>query len=304
MLLASAKTARGDVVGVSNYHVLIRSLKKNGLLGTWHKGLRYLSATVRAATHRRELSRGRLDRKGIFTLIYRRRIWSECDTPGSSISGYGSSIDYTVALREQLAQLLRDLRVKTLFDAPCGDFNWMRLVDQPAGMSYVGADIVDDLVAANTARYSDSHRRFMAFDIITDTFPSADLWLCRDCLFHLSYSDIYRALSGFVRSGIPYVLTTTYINTRALVATTFVNRDIVTGDWRLIDLCSEPFGLPAQAEREILDFVPPELPKKLCLWTRAQVAACLPAMAQSLERCSPSPGRQPRTDSQPQAISY
>lgn len=303
MLLASAKTARGDVVGVSNYHVLVRSLKKNGLLGTWHKGLRYVSASVRAATHRRELARGRLDAKGIFTLIYQKRIWSECDTPGSSRSGYGSSIDYTAALREQLAQLLQDLRVTTLFDAPCGDFNWMRLVEFPAGMSYVGADIVDDLIAANTARYSDSHRRFVAFDIVTDTFPSADLWLCRDCLFHLSYRDIYRALSGFIRSRTPYLLTTTYINSKSHVATTFANRDIVTGDWRLIDLCAEPFGFPTQVEREILDFVPPELPKKLCLWTRAQVAACLPAMAQYLDRGSPSQGRQSLTGSQPEAIS-
>jgi hypothetical protein len=206
-------------------------------------------------------------------------------------------------LREQLAQLLRDLRVQTLFDAPCGDFNWMRMVEPPAGMSYVGADIVDDLIAANTACYADSHRRFMAFDIVTDTFPSADLWLCRDCLFHLSYRDIYRALAGFVRSRIPYVLTTTYVNSKSLVATTFTNRDIVTGDWRLIDLCAEPFGFPAQVECEILDFVPPELPKKLCLWTRAQVAACLPAMAHYLDRASPLSGRQSLADSQPAAIS-
>jgi hypothetical protein len=280
---------------------LIRSLKKNGLVGTWSKGLRHISERVRAATHRRELARGRLDTKGIFTLIYQKRIWSECDTPGSSISGYGSSIDYTVRLREQLAQLLRELGVKTLFDAPCGDFNWMRLVDYPAGVTYLGADIVNDLIAANTARYANAQRRFMVFDIITDPFPSADLWLCRDCLFHLSYRDIHRALSGFVRSGTPYVLTTTYIRNPSPGATTLANRDIVTGDWRVIDLCSEPFGFPAEAEREIIDFVPPELPKKLCLWTRAQVAACLPAIAQFLERSAASRPRRTLTDRQPEA---
>src|SRR5215469_16733610 len=65
----------GGPFGVSTYHVLIRSLKKNGLVGTWYKGLRHISERVRAARHRRELARGRLGTKGIFTLIYQKRIW-------------------------------------------------------------------------------------------------------------------------------------------------------------------------------------------------------------------------------------
>jgi hypothetical protein len=41
-----------------------------------------------------------------------------------------------------------------------------------------------------------------------------------------------------VRSGIPYLLTTTFPRGEA-------NEDIVTGDWRVLDLERAPFHLPA-----------------------------------------------------------
>lgn len=262
---------------MSAYQVLVRSLHKNGLAGTWSKGIRHLSQSLRWALYRRQIERGTLDAKGIFTFIHRRRIWSECATPGESISGYGSSLAYTAALRQQLADLLRTLDIGTLFDAPCGDFNWMRFVEFPQGMQYVGADIVDALIDANIRRYADEGRRFLVFDITRDAFPRADVWFCRDCLFHLSYQDIHRALSGFVRSDVPFLLTTTHVNEGG-----FINRDIRTGDWRRIDLCAEPFCLPSAVEHEIIDFVQPEPPRKMCLWTREQVAASLPRLAAAL----------------------
>lgn len=264
---------------MSAYQLLRRSLEKNGLAGTWSKGLRHLSASVRWSLYRRAVAQSRLDAKGMFTLIYRKRIWSECDTPGASISGYGSSLAYTAGLRLQLADILRALGTRTMFDAPCGDFNWMRLVEFPPDMTYIGADIVDDLIRENLRRHPAARRQFRVFDIARDAFPQADLWFCRDCLFHLSYRDIHAALGGFVRSGIPYLLTTTHDNH----AGAFANHDIRTGDWRRIDLCADPFGLPRQVEHAIVDFVPPEPPRKMCLWTRAQVADSLPRLASAID---------------------
>ena len=74
-------------------------------------------------------------------------------------------------------------------------------------------------------------------DLTRDALPPADLLLCRDCLVHLSYADIRRALANVARSGIPYVLTTTFPGAKA-------NEDIVTGDWRVINLEAAPFGFP------------------------------------------------------------
>jgi len=263
---------------MSTVRLLVRSLEKNGLAGTWAKGLKHLSQTLRWAFYRRAVERGELDAKGMFTLIYRRRIWNDGDTPGSSLSGYGSSLAYTESLRQRLAEILRALGTRTLFDAPCGDFNWMRLVEFPPACQYIGADIVDELIQANRHRYGGPQRQFRVFDIARDEFPQADLWFCRDCLFHLSFCDIHAALSGFVRSGIPYLLTTTHVN-----AGDFANHDIRTGDWRRIDLCAEPFCFPSQVQHEVVDYVPPEPPRKMCLWTREQVAASLPRLAAAIQ---------------------
>ncbi len=39
--------------------------------------------------------------------------------------------------------------------------------------------------------------------------PKADLWLCRDVLFHLPNKDVITVLANFANSEIPYLLTTT-----------------------------------------------------------------------------------------------
>jgi hypothetical protein len=45
-----------------------------------------------------------------------------------SVSGRGSDLNQTQALREESLAALRDLKVGILLDVPCGDFNWMRQI--------------------------------------------------------------------------------------------------------------------------------------------------------------------------------
>jgi hypothetical protein len=85
--------------------------------------------------------------------------------------------------------------------------------------------------------YADARHRFLVLDLTRDELPPADLLLCRDCLVHLSYPDSRRALANVVRSGIPYLLATTF-------PAAAVNEDIVTGDWRMINLEAAPFCFP------------------------------------------------------------
>ena len=42
-----------------------------------------------------------------------------------SASGDGSSLEYTENLRRELPHLFKKFSIKTIFDAPCGDLNWM-----------------------------------------------------------------------------------------------------------------------------------------------------------------------------------
>jgi hypothetical protein len=170
--------------------------------------------------------------EGIFAEIYHGDLWGEPE----SVSGPGSSLAETAAVRRELPSLFAILGVRTLLDAPCGDCHW--ILGTPLSLDlYVGADIVPSLVERNVADLGAPGREFRRLDITRDPLPRTDAILCRDCLIHFSYRFIQQALDNFKRSGTRYLLTTTYSGLPA-------NRDILSGQWRPIDLELPPFRLP------------------------------------------------------------
>jgi hypothetical protein len=187
-----------------------------------------------------------------------------------SRSGPGSTLSYTCNLRSQLEVFFDKFGTKTLFDAPCGDFHWMKEVPFPAGFSYLGGDVVGSLIAQNIKKYAAEGRTFVKFDIAADRFPGADVWFCRDCLFHLPDAFVFRALRNFCDSDIALLMMTNHIN-----ATGFKNVDIEAGEFRLIDFYSEPFRLPRDVLFRIADYVYPFPQREMCLWTREQIVAAL-----------------------------
>lgn len=199
-----------------------------------------------------------------FSKIYADNIWGN----GESLSGWGSTLSYTAVMRRHLERLLSRMEVKTFLDAPCGDLNWMLHVRLPPGTEYVGGDIVDELVAALKERHvDDPSRRFMVLDIVTGNIPPADLWLCRDVLFHLTAKDALAALGNFARSDVPFILTTTYDFVK-------INTDVRPGGFRYLNLMQPPFNLPKPRIR-IPDFLAPAPPRYLALWSRQEVATAL-----------------------------
>jgi Methyltransferase domain len=167
-----------------------------------------------------------------FFQIYENKSWGE----GESVSGPGSDLSQTAAIREALPSLLREIGARSMVDAPCGDFHWMK--DVELGLDrYIGIDIVAELVDRNRQQYADSVREFRALNITQEPVPNADVIFCRDCLVHLSYSDIAEAVRNFKKSGSTYLLTTTFVGPRK-------NRDIVTGDWRPLNLQRPPWNFP------------------------------------------------------------
>jgi hypothetical protein len=171
----------------------------------------------------------------VFRDIYRRHHWAASDSP----SGAGAASDQTAELSRTLPSLLRDIRVTTLLDLPCGDYSWMRTIDLP-GIRYIGADLLPEVVEPLAAAFGDDRHEFLVLDCTRDPLPAADLMLCRDCLVHLSFADIRRTLANLTRSEISWLLTTTFPGAEA-------NEDIVTGDWRVLDLEQAPFHLPPPA---------------------------------------------------------
>lgn len=154
-----------------------------------------------------------------------------------SISGPGSGLQQTQALRERLPLLLGHLGVRTLLDAPCGDFHWVRQMHIGVD-TYIGADILADMIADHNWRHGHAARRFVRADLTTSELPQADAILCRDLLPHLSFSEVMAVLRNFRRSGATWLLTTTFTGPRP-------NRDTSGGVWRTLNLTLAPFSFPA-----------------------------------------------------------
>ena len=184
-----------------------------------------------------------------------------------SASGPGSTLEYTKNIRQELPRLAQELAVRTILDAPCGDYNWFRAIDWHTAIDYLGGDIVEPLIERNQERFEDQGTRFMVLDVIQDPLPVRDLWLCRDCLFHLSERDIFRSLANFARSRIPYLLTSNHPECD-------VNVDIPTGEFRQINLTLPPFNLPPP-RRVIDDWIEGYPTRHLALWDKETVADAL-----------------------------
>ena len=144
-------------------------------------------------------------------------------------------------------------------------------------ITYYGADIVPSLINKIRGQHAAPKVSFKCADVTLDQFPNVHLWLCRDCLFHLSNRHIVLALRNFLSSGTPLIFTTTHLNT-----TGFTNVDIRTGGFRLLDLFSAPYFFPQEVLARISDWIEPWPPREMCLWTREQVAEAVQRMSTSV----------------------
>lgn len=166
-----------------------------------------------------------------FRLIHRSNHWGGAE----SRSGPGSARHQTAVLQSELPRLFARLGVTMLLDLPCGDAIWISAVSL-GGVRYLGADIVPEVIERNRERQG-STGTFEVLDLMASLLPPADLILCRDCLVHLSFGDIRRAIANLRRSPITWLLTTTFPAQSR-------NEEIVTGDWRPINLELPPFDFP------------------------------------------------------------
>ncbi|MFN8571723.1 MAG: class I SAM-dependent methyltransferase [Gemmatimonadaceae bacterium] len=167
-----------------------------------------------------------------FRYIYHAHHWQGSVSP----SGAGAAPDQTLGVQALLPELCRTLGIQTLLDLPCGDFSWMSRVPLD-GVQYIGGDLVPELVEADQRTFGGNQRSFQVLDLTTSRLPPADLLLCRDCLVHLSVDDIRRAIRNVQRSGVRFLLTTTF-------PAQSENVDIATGDWRPLNLERSPFVFP------------------------------------------------------------
>lgn len=210
------------------------------------------------ATRKRKKYLSSRTAEDIFTEIYEENGWL---SPESS-SGRGSTLAVTAALRAELPRLIDRLGIRSLIDAPCGDFNWMQHTELGID-NYIGADIVPELIDKLNSRYSHGTRIFMRLDLTRDALPSADALFCRDLFLHLSYADIERVKRNFLSSDCKYLITSTYPEVE-------VHVDVLTGEVRPVNLQRAPFNWPEPIEL-IVDDADEHMTRRMGVWRRDQL---------------------------------
>lgn len=171
-----------------------------------------------------------------FGQVYENNLWGDSE----SVSGEGSrrgAPPVSEAI-EVLDRTIRDYRIRSMLDLPCGDFNWMPFVlGIHRKLKYRGFDIVPQLVERNRRRYP-SHR-FDVLDATSNVPPRADLIFSKDMINHLTFVDAAKVLKNFKRSRSTYLLLSNNLG--------WDNVELpenAGGSSRHLDVLAAPFHLP------------------------------------------------------------
>lgn len=124
-------------------------------------------------------------------------------------NGPGSTWEATHAVRAELPRIIERYEIKSILDAPCGTFHWMRHVNL-SGVQYHGWDI--DKVAIQRNREAFPQHNWECINILEThwSLPRVDLIICRDFFLHIPNRYIDVCLRKFKNSGSKYLLTTNW----------------------------------------------------------------------------------------------
>ena len=158
-------------------------------------------------------------------------------------SGEGANVEQTKKIIVELPILFNKYNIKSLLDAPCGDFNYMQFVYKSVGF-YTGADISDKLIERNKKLFPEVNFKIM--DIKNDKLPDVDCLLCRDIFVHMHYDDIKKSIINIKKSKIKYLLTTTFPETGKIRAPNKILTQINTASlfWQPLNLQQSPLNFP------------------------------------------------------------
>ena len=182
-------------------------------------------------------------RKIIFTSIFQSNHWVQEEDifPKEfiSISGHGSNIntDQSNNLISSLSSFIKNYKINSFLDMPCGDFLWMNeLLKKNKIMNYLGIDIVDEIIKKNKKKYENEKIKFSTFDIINfHTDEKFELVFMRDFFIHINNADIKKVLSNIQKMNIDYFAFENYDISK--------NEDVITGRHRKVNLKLDPFNL-------------------------------------------------------------
>jgi hypothetical protein len=209
----------------------------------------------------RTMRTAQAERKEIFTEAWANHLWSA-----------SSTLKRTESLRENFPEMLATLEIKTLFDAGCGDFEWLGSLTLPE-VKILGADIVQPLI--ERLQHKNSEHKFQVMDILAEPPEQADMWLLRDILCIYPFSDCLTILEKFAESESKYVAITS-IDTEQ-------NVEGYVGILRPLSLEKVPFEAP-EPIYVIEDGIQWFRKKYLYMFSREQVLEWISEMKHHIQR--------------------
>lgn len=138
-----------------------------------------------------------------FSKIYRENLWG--GNKGEFNSGQGSIGMAAEQYVDFVCSFIQAKKISSIVDVGCGDFRIGKKIAQ-AAQSYIGVDVVPELILHHTENYSSETTKFMTLDVVNNKLPSADMCLVRQVFQHLSNEEISSALSNC--SNFKYLLIT------------------------------------------------------------------------------------------------
>jgi SAM-dependent methyltransferase len=170
--------------------------------------------------------------KKVFEEIYQKNAWG--GSAGELFSGVGSRHRPAELYIATVSEFIARHNLKTVLDLGCGDFEIGRRLAAHCH-SYIGVDVVPQVIERHSARFANERVRFLCLDITSDELPDADLCLIRQVLQHMSNEQIQRVLS--LLRKFPHVLVTEHYphNVRSY------NRNIVHGSGTRVEEFSAVF---------------------------------------------------------------
>ncbi len=162
-----------------------------------------------------------------FSAIYRNNAW-----------GYGSGVGSLPGNNAKYVELVQSFleqeRVQSVVDFGCGDWQFSRFMDWK-GATYVGFDLVPDLIESNRKAFGRPGVWFEVFSNLDD-IPAVDLLLCKDVFQHLPNATIREYLAAFKRKARFLLITNDDRPDDGL------NSNIRAGEWRPVRLDYPPFA--------------------------------------------------------------
>lgn len=129
-----------------------------------------------------------------FTEIYRTNGWGVSED-GTFCSGHGSRNEFATRYAQLVNDLILSQRITSILDIGCGDYKVAEQFSFGAETSYVGMDVVPDLIEHHQRVHARSNVNFVCANAIDDALPDADLCLIRQVLQHLSNEQIAKILA-------------------------------------------------------------------------------------------------------------